>query len=39
MVPLARPPATQLAGRPVLILSGTMDPMVPVENAARLVHF
>ena len=36
MVPLATPPAADLAGKPVLILSGAMDPIVPAENAARL---
>ena len=36
MVPFADPPTTGLAGRPVLILSGAMDPIVPVENAQRL---
>ncbi|MCJ2133089.1 alpha/beta hydrolase [Methylobacterium sp. J-026] len=36
MVPFAEPPASDLAGRPVLILSGAMDPIVPVENARRL---
>jgi phospholipase/carboxylesterase len=36
MVPLAEPPAVDLAGKPVLILSGAMDPIVPVENARRL---
>ncbi len=36
MVPLTDPPRTDLAGRPVLILSGAMDPIVPAENAARL---
>jgi phospholipase/carboxylesterase len=36
MVPLSEPPASDLTGKPVLILSGSMDPMVPPENAARL---
>lgn len=36
MVPLAKPPTTDLAGRPVLILSGDRDPMVPQDDAARL---
>ena len=36
MVPLPDPPAADLAGKPVLILSGAMDPIVPAENAARL---
>ena len=36
MVPLPEAPAHGLAGRPVLILSGSMDPIVPEENASRL---
>ncbi|CAH1663295.1 alpha/beta hydrolase [Chelatococcus asaccharovorans] len=36
MVPLPEAPAGDLAGRPVLILSGSMDPIVPAENAGRL---
>ena len=36
MVPLASPPAADLAGTPVLLLSGAMDPIVPAENATRL---
>lgn len=36
MVPLAEPPETELAGKPVLILSGASDAMVPAENAAGL---
>ena len=36
MVPFAEPPAADLDGRPVLILSGAMDPIVPAENARRL---
>ncbi|MHB2211650.1 alpha/beta hydrolase [Methylobacterium sp. CM6257] len=36
MVPFAEPPAADLARRPVLILSGAMDPIVPAENARRL---
>lgn len=36
MVPLAAPPAASLSGKPVLILSGEADPIVPAENAARL---
>ncbi len=38
MVPFAEPPAADLAGRPVLILSGAMDPIVPAENARRLAQ-
>ncbi len=36
MVPLAEPPTADLAGKPVLILSGAADPIVPADNAARL---
>ncbi len=36
MVPLAEPPAANLDGKPVLLLSGAVDPIVPEENAARL---
>jgi phospholipase/carboxylesterase len=36
MVPLAEPPGTSLNGKPVLLLSGAVDPIVPEENAARL---
>lgn len=36
MVPLPQPPVAVLAGQPVLILSGGMDPIVPEEEAARL---
>jgi phospholipase/carboxylesterase len=36
MVPLSEPPETDLAGKPVLLLSGHADPIVPAENAARL---
>ncbi|MDP4022503.1 alpha/beta hydrolase [Methylobacterium sp. NEAU 140] len=38
MPPLADPPAADLAGKPVLILSGAMDPIVPAETAARLAR-
>jgi phospholipase/carboxylesterase len=38
MVPFAEAPAADLAGKPVLILSGAMDPIVPVENASRLAE-
>lgn len=38
MVPFAEPPAADLAGRPVLILSGALEPIVPVENARRLAQ-
>ena len=36
MVPLSSPPEVDLDGKPVLILSGAMDPIVPTDNAARL---
>lgn len=36
MVPLKDAPAADLAGTPVLILSGQADPIVPAANAARL---
>ena len=36
MVPLPEPPAADLTGKPVLLLSGAVDPIVAAENAARL---
>jgi phospholipase/carboxylesterase len=36
MVPLRDLPRTDLAGKPVLILSGMSDPIIPPENSARL---
>ncbi len=36
MVPLATPPAADLTGKPVLLLTGAADPIVRAENAARL---
>ncbi|WP_051356623.1 alpha/beta hydrolase [Azorhizobium doebereinerae] len=36
MVPLKAAPKADLAGTPVLILSGAVDPIVPADNAARL---
>jgi phospholipase/carboxylesterase len=36
MVPLQEPPAADLTGKPVLILSGASDPIVPADNAKRL---
>jgi phospholipase/carboxylesterase len=36
MVPLQDPPAADLSGKPVLIVSGAADPIVPAANAARL---
>jgi phospholipase/carboxylesterase len=38
MVPLAEPPAADLAGKPALILSGASDAVVPAENADRLAQ-
>lgn len=38
MVPLAEPPEFDLKAKPVLLLSGGMDPIVPAENAARLAR-
>jgi phospholipase/carboxylesterase len=36
MAPLREPPAADLAGKPVLLLSGENDPMAPTESASRL---
>eukprot|EP01042_Synura_sphagnicola_P032104 gene32104-41317_t len=36
MSPFAKPPAAKLDGKPVLIVSGSLDPIIPEENAARL---
>lgn len=36
MAPFAHPPRADIGGKPVLILSGDVDPIVPEENAARL---
>lgn len=36
MVPLSKPPKADLSGKPVLMLSGWQDPIVPADNAARL---
>jgi phospholipase/carboxylesterase len=36
MVPLQNPPTVVLTGKPVLILSGASDPIVPLDNARRL---
>ncbi|WP_160122469.1 alpha/beta hydrolase [Rhodovarius lipocyclicus] len=36
MVPFAQPPAADLSGTPVLLLSGVSDPIVPAANSARL---
>ena len=37
MVPLGSTPQADLAGKRVLVLSGAMDPIIPADNAARLV--
>lgn len=36
MVPLSDPPTAGLAGKPILLLSGQGDPIVPADNSARL---
>jgi phospholipase/carboxylesterase len=36
MVPLRDAPKVELSGKPVLIVSGTSDPIIPASNAARL---
>ncbi|MBR0956392.1 alpha/beta hydrolase [Bradyrhizobium japonicum] len=36
MVPLSDPPNPALGGKPVLLLSGQADPIVPASNSARL---
>ncbi|MCK1650986.1 alpha/beta hydrolase [Bradyrhizobium sp. 149] len=36
MVPLSDPPKAELDGKPVLLLSGQADPIVPPNNSARL---
>jgi len=38
MSPFATPPAVDLDGKPVLILSGALDPIIPADNAARLAR-
>ena len=38
MVPFAEPPRADLAGKPVLILSGALDPIVPKVNAEALAR-
>jgi phospholipase/carboxylesterase len=38
MVPLAAPGEVDLSGKPVLLLSGDADPIVPAENSARLAE-
>src|SRR4051812_543168 len=37
MVPLSDTPPVDLTGKPVLLLSGAADPIVPAENTARLM--
>jgi len=36
MVPLSTPPQADLAGKPVLIVSGNSDPIIPPSNSQRL---
>jgi phospholipase/carboxylesterase len=36
MVPLSHAPQADLGGKPVLIMSGATDPIIPAANAARL---
>lgn len=36
MVPLAKPPQAELAQKPVLIISGASDPIIPASNAKLL---
>ncbi len=36
MVPLAKPPKADLANRPVLIVSGKLDPIIPASNSGKL---
>ncbi len=36
MVPLSEPPKAELAGKPILLLSGQADPIVPASNSAKL---
>jgi phospholipase/carboxylesterase len=36
MVPLSDPPKSDIGGKPVLILSGRQDPIVPTANSAAL---
>lgn len=38
MMPFADPPAAELAGTPVLLLSGALDPIVPPANARALAR-
>jgi phospholipase/carboxylesterase len=36
MVPLSSPPKARLDGKPILLLSGQADPIVPATNSAKL---
>jgi phospholipase/carboxylesterase len=36
MVPLSQPPQADLRAKPVLIVSGKLDPIIPASNSARL---
>jgi phospholipase/carboxylesterase len=36
MVPLSDPPKPELGGKPILLLSGQTDPIVPATNSAKL---
>ncbi|CUT10370.1 Carboxylesterase EC 3111 [Bradyrhizobium sp.] len=36
MVPLSDPPKAELGGKPVLLLSGQADPIVPASNSGKL---
>lgn len=36
MVPLSDPPVVKLTGKPVLIVSGQFDPIIPTSNSQRL---
>lgn len=38
MVPLSRPPEADLSGKPVMILSGLRDPIIPSENGEALAE-
>jgi phospholipase/carboxylesterase len=36
MVPLSKPPKADLVGKPVLIVSGQLGPIIPPDNSDRL---
>jgi phospholipase/carboxylesterase len=36
MVPLSDAPQADLAGKPVLMISGAMDPIIPADNSNQL---